>query len=54
MTAVDGVDAAPVPAAFSAVTVKVYATPFVRPETTHWSGPLDHKHCAPPGDAVTV
>jgi hypothetical protein len=34
MTALDGADAGPVPAAFVAVTVKVYEVPFVRPVTT--------------------
>ena len=33
VTAVDGVDAAPGPTAFVAVTVKVYAVPFARPDT---------------------
>jgi hypothetical protein len=34
ITAFDGADAAPVPAAFAAVTVNVYAVPFDRPLTT--------------------
>jgi hypothetical protein len=31
----EAVEAAPVPDAFVAVTVNVYAVPFVRPETVH-------------------
>ena len=31
----DATEAAPVPEAFVAVTVKVYAVPFVRPEIVH-------------------
>jgi len=46
-------DALPVPAAFVAVTVKVYATPLVRFFTAHESSPLV-EHVCPPGLAVTV
>ena len=35
VTAFDGLDAGPVPAAFVAVTVNVYDVPFVRPDTVH-------------------
>ena len=38
MTAADAADAAPVPEAFVAVTVNVYAVPFVRPETVQVVG----------------
>ncbi len=44
----------PVPAPFTAATVKVYPFPFVSPETVQRSGPDDHEHCCPPGIAVTV
>ena len=46
-------DALPVPAAFVAVTVKVYAIPLVRFFTAHESSPLV-EHVCPPGLAVTV
>jgi hypothetical protein len=46
-------DALPVPAAFVAVTVKVYANPLVRFFTAHESSPLV-EHVCPPGLAVTV
>ena len=46
-------DALPVPAAFVAVTVKVYAKPLVRFFTAHESSPLV-EHVCPPGLAVTV
>lgn len=48
--AADGTD---VPAAFVAVTEKVYSLPFVRPETTQVSARVVEHVCAP-GDAVTV
>jgi hypothetical protein len=35
VAAAEAVDAAPVPDAFVAVTVNVYAVPFVRPEIVH-------------------
>ena len=48
----DAEEAAPVPAAFVAVAVNVYAVPFVRPVTTRGDeAPLAVK---PPGDDVTV
>jgi hypothetical protein len=50
----DAADAADVPPAFVAVTVNVYAVPFVRPNTVHASGPLVHEHVLAPGFAVTV
>lgn len=50
----EGAEAMLVPAAFVAVTVKVYPVPFVNPVTVHVSGPLVHTQVAPPGDAVTV
>lgn len=46
-------EAAPVPTAFAAVTVKVYAVPFVSPVTTQLNAPVD-VHDFPPGDEVTV
>ena len=52
VTAVDAVDAAPVPARLVAVTVKVYGVPFVRPVTTN--GLVAPLTDAPPGLAVTV
>jgi hypothetical protein len=42
-----------VPTEFVAVTVNVYATPFVNPLTTH-AKTLDAVHVKPPGDDVTV
>ena len=50
----DAVDALDVPPVFVAVTVNVYAVPFVRPVTVHVSGPLVHEHVLAPGCAVTV
>ena len=52
VTAEDAVDAAPVPAALVAVTVKVYGVPLVRPVTTN--GLATPLAVAPPGLAVTV
>jgi len=46
-------DALPVPAAFVAVTVKVYATPLVRFFRVHERAPVV-EHVCPPGLAVTV
>ena len=46
-------DALPVPAAFVAVTVKVYATPLVRFVRVHERAPVV-EHVCPPGLAVTV
>ena len=50
----DAAEAADMPPAFLAVTVNVYAVPFVRPNTVHASGPLVHTHVFPPGCEVTV
>ena len=52
VTAFDAALAAPVPMAFVAVTVKVYAVPLVRPVTV--SGDTAPVAVAPPGLAVTV
>ena len=54
MTALDALDAEPVPTALMAVTVNVYAVPFVRPVTVQLSGPVVHEQDRPPGLAVTV
>jgi len=51
-TAEDGAEAALVPFAFVAVTVKVYEVPFVRPITVHEV--VDVVHVKPPGLEVTV
>ena len=45
-------EGAPVPALFAAVTVNVYATPFVRPVIVHVV--LEVVQVPPPGEAVTV
>ena len=45
-------EAGPVPAEFVAVTVKVYAVPFVSPVTA--IGELLPEEVIPPGDEVTV
>ena len=55
----DAVDALPVPPAFSAVTVNVYDSPFVRLETVHVvagvAGAIEVvEHDPPPELAVTV
>jgi hypothetical protein len=52
MIGVEAIDAAEVPTALVAVTVKVYVEPLVRPETTHVVP--DELQIAPPGFAVTV
>jgi hypothetical protein len=52
VTALDGAEAAPVPTAFVALTVNVYAVPFVRPATV--MGLPDPVPVWPPGLAVTV
>jgi hypothetical protein len=52
MTLFDGVDAGPVPAELVAVTVKVYAVPLVKPETTIGLPAPDAFN--PPGFDVTV
>ena len=48
----DELDAEPVPVPFVAVTVNVYAVPFVRPLKVQLV--VDEVQVAPPGDAVTV
>ena len=52
-TTPEGSEAAPVPAAFDAVTVNEYAVPLVNPTTVH-DNERDETHIAPPGDATTV
>ena len=52
VTGADGLEGAEVPAAFVAVTVKVYAVPLVRPVTVH--DVVDDVQERPPGDAVAV
>jgi hypothetical protein len=52
VTGFDAADAGPVPTAFVAVTVKVYAVPLVRPETT--MGEELPVPVNPPGEEVTV
>jgi len=53
VTAAEAPDAAPVPAVFVAVTVNVYAVPFVNPVTVQVSAPVVVQ-VAPPGEAVAV
>ena len=52
VTLFDAAEAAPVPTAFVAVTVKVYAVPLVRPVTT--IGDDEPLAVIPPGFEVTV
>ena len=52
ITAGEGADAAEVPTAFVAVTVKVYSVPFVNPVTTQ--GEVLLEHVTLPGFDVTV
>jgi hypothetical protein len=52
VTASDAADAAPVPIAFVAVTVKVYMSPLVKPVTT--IGPADPVAVCPPLPGVVV
>jgi hypothetical protein len=52
VTALDAAEAEPVPALLVAVTVKVYAVPFVKPLMV--IGLAEPDAVAPPGDAVTV
>src|SRR4051794_9969463 len=54
VTGADAADGSLPPAALVATTVNVWATPAVRPYTTHDSGPHVRVQVAPPGDAVTV
>lgn len=54
VTGFDGSDGGPLPTMFTATTVNVYVTPFVRPETVApvaFAFPLA---VCPPGEAVTV
>lgn len=53
VTAGEGKDAGPVPTVLAAVTVKVYAVPSTRPDTSADVVPAVVAK-APPGDAVTV
>jgi hypothetical protein len=53
VTASDADDGSLVPALLVAVTVNVYAVPFVSPLTTHVSAPVV-AHVRPLGEAVTV
>jgi hypothetical protein len=48
----EAAEAAPVPTLFVAVTVKVYAVPFVKPTTT--IGDVVSAPVKPPGEEVTV
>ena len=52
VTEADAVDALLVPELFVAVTVNVYAVPFVNPVTVQ--NVVADVHVPPPGDAVTV
>jgi hypothetical protein len=52
VAAADAADAGPVPTVFVAVTVKVYAAPFVRSVTVHDNDAV--VHVKPPGLDVTV
>ena len=53
VTELEAALAPPTPMEFVAVAVNVYDCPLVSPVTMHWSGPPDHKHVWPPGEAVT-
>lgn len=53
VTAAEGELAALEPAALVAITVKVYAVPFVSPVTAHDSAPAVEQ-VKPPGDEVTL
>lgn len=59
VSAVDGLDAGPVPAEFIADTVTVYAVPFVSPDTVQASGEAEGEHAVvetavPPPTGVAV
>jgi hypothetical protein len=54
VTGVDAADADDVPTELVAVTVKVYAVPFVSPLTVHVVAGATAVHVLPPGDADTV
>ena len=49
VTALDGADGTDHPAPVNAITVKVYAVPFVKPVIVHDVVPV--RHVFPPGDA---
>jgi hypothetical protein len=51
VTAFDGVELTPQPAPLSALTVKVYVVPLVRPVTLHVSAEV--RHDLSPGEEVT-
>jgi len=51
VTAFDGAEAPDQPAPLSALTVKVYAVPFVSPETVQESAEV--RHIRPPGEELT-
>jgi len=50
----DGVEGAELPTAVVAITLKVYAVPFVSPVTVHDVADPAEVHVAPPGDALTL
>lgn len=55
MTALDGAEAADVPAPLRATTVNVYGVPFASAPTVQCSAERDTgEHVSPPGEAVTV
>jgi len=54
VTAVDGSDTTDSPATFVAITVNVYAVPFVNPVIVHDVAGAFTVHEPPPGPAVTV
>jgi hypothetical protein len=53
VTAAEAIELGPVPTTFVAVTLKVYAVPFVRPVTVHVRAPVV-VHVLPPGVDVAV
>ena len=54
VAALDANDADVAPARFDATVVNVYATPFVRPVTSHMPEAPDTEHVTAPGDDVTT
>ncbi len=54
VTLLDGKEAGPVPTPFVAVTVNVYAVPFLRPFTVQESCPTVQPQVCPSGELVTV
>ena len=54
MTTAEGRDGSLWPTSFVAVTVNVYGTPFVKPVTSHSSGPGLHEHEFEPVAVTTV